>query len=287
MLSFTDLLSVWLAYVLIFLIGLCVGSFLNVVIYRLPIMMQRAERTYAYEVLEEEVPEQERFDLFKPDSRCPQCGHSIRFWENIPVISYFIQKGLCRGCHKPISKRYPLIELLSGILALVIAWRFQQQAELLLLGLCFTWCLLTLTMIDFDHQILPDTITLPLMWLGIAASALGYLHVPLFASVMGAMLGYLMLWSVYWLFKLITGKEGMGYGDFKLLAALGAWLGFPYLPTILLISALLAIAFALFNRIGRGKAFAYGPFLAMAGWIVFVFNPQIDQLMQSLFLFSA
>lgn len=275
MLALSDLLSVWLSYVVILCLGLCVGSFLNVVIYRLPLMMQRSERAYARELLGMEQEQLAPFNLFKPNSHCPNCGHPIRFWENIPLISYFVQKGRCTSCWQAISCRYPIIEALCGVLSVLVA--LQCQTPLLLLWvLLFTWCLIALTAIDFDEQLLPDVLTLPLMWLGIAGATFHILPLSLFDSVVGAMAGYLILWSVYWLFKWLTGKEGMGYGDFKLLAALGAWAGALNLPAILLLSTLLAIMYAVLVRIRQGQAFSYGPFLAIAGWLMFMYGRPIQ-----------
>jgi len=208
------------------ILGLMVGSFLNVVIYRLPVVLERDWRIQCAEVCGEDgrtATESERFNLVVPRSRCPQCGHQIAAWENIPVLSYLLLRGRCSACGASISLRYPLVEILTAALSVMVAWRLglSWQAGA---GLLLTWALIALSFIDFDRQLLPDVITLPWLWLGLGISLLGlYTHVA--DSVLGAMLGYLLLWSVYHVFRLLTGKEGMGYGDFKLLAMLGAWTG--------------------------------------------------------------
>lgn len=267
--------------ILITFVGLAVGSFLNVVIYRLPIMMDNAEKAYAREVLageddahlEAETP---RFTLSYPPSACPHCGHRIRFWQNIPVISYLWQRGKCAGCQAKISPRYLWVEILTAVLSFLVAVHFHELWQIVF-ALLFTWALVALVFIDAEHQLLPDVITLPLMWLGILAGIFG-LFVPLQVSVIGAMLGYLSLWSVYWLFKLITGREGMGYGDFKLLAALCAFQGAQAIPMILLVAALCGLAYAAIVRIGKGKPFAFGPFLAVAGWLSFMYGSELGAL---------
>ena len=213
----------------VFVLGLMVGSFLNVVIYRLPVMMQREWQAQAREFLDQPQAEaQEPLTLARPASRCPHCGHKIRFYENIPVLSYLWLGGKCSGCGEGISVRYPLIELLTGVLSALVAWHFafgwQAGAALLL-----TWALVALSMIDIDHQLLPDAITLPFLWLGLLLS-LFPVFADMRASLIGAIAGYLSLWIIYQLFKLVTGKEGMGFGDFKLLALLGAWMGWQLLP---------------------------------------------------------
>ncbi|MDR0673848.1 MAG: A24 family peptidase [Zoogloeaceae bacterium] len=265
-------------------LGLMVGSFLNVVIYRLPKMMEAAWRAQYAETQgdagkgEDEV--EPAFNLAKPRSRCPHCGHPISALENIPVLSYLCLRGKCRVCRAPISPRYPLIELAAALLGLAAAWRFgpgvQAAAAAALL-----WTLLALAVIDLDTQLLPDVITLPLLWGGLLLNLSGQ-FVPLSQAVVGAMAGYLALWSVYWLFKLVTGKEGMGYGDFKLLAALGAWLGWIMLPAIVLISslvgALVGIALILFARHGRHIPIPFGPYLAAAGMIALFWGEEINRL---------
>lgn len=262
------------------LLGLAVGSFLNVVIYRLPIMMDNAEKAYARAVLagedDAEAEETPRFTLSYPPSACPHCGQRIRFWQNIPVLSYLMQRGKCAGCRATISPRYVWVEILTAVLSFLVAVHFHELWQIVF-ALLFTWALVALVFIDAEHQLLPDVITLPLMWLGILAGIFG-LFVPLQVAVIGAMLGYLSLWSVYWLFKLITGREGMGYGDFKLLAALCAFQGAQAIPMILLVAALCGLAYAAIARIGKGRPFAFGPFLAMAGWISFMYGGELGAL---------
>ncbi|SUO94387.1 prepilin peptidase [Suttonella ornithocola] len=269
----------WLLISFVGLIGLLVGSFLNVVIYRTPVMMEREEKLWAWEVIQgegEKHPDisSEKFNLLFPASHCPNCGHKIRFWENIPVISYLIQGKKCRNCHQPISSRYMWVELLTAFLSMIAAWYFPEPIRLGL-ALLFTWGLIALTFIDAAHQLLPDRITLPLMWLGIAAAWYGDFFIDLSGSILGAMVGYLSLWSVYWLFKLITGREGMGYGDFKLLACLCAWQGAMMLPIILMIASICGILYALINQIGKGRPMPFGPYLATAGWLTFLFGGKI------------
>ncbi len=261
----------------LFVLGLMVGSFLNVVIHRLPLMMERDWQAQYQECLGESPAEAAPLNLAQPASRCPHCGHRIRFYENIPVLSYLWLRGKCSSCQATISIRYPLIELLTGVLSAVIAWHFgfglQAGAALLL-----TWALIALSMIDVDHQLLPDAITLPLLWLGLALSLF-----PVFAdmrsSLIGAIAGYLSLWTVYQLFKLVTGKEGMGFGDFKLLAALGAWMGWQALPVIVLLSsavgALLGGAMIAIQGRDRAQPIPFGPYLAIAGWIALLWGKQI------------
>jgi leader peptidase (prepilin peptidase)/N-methyltransferase len=251
--------------------GLCIGSFLNVVIYRLPVILNRQWRATARDYLELKEETLEPFSLSKPDSRCPVCEHKIRWYENIPVFSYLSLGGKCSGCSSKISLRYPLIELTAAALAVlpvvVIGPGYPAIAAAL-----FALTLLTLTMIDFDTQLLPDDITLPLMWAGILIATQGW-FVSLQASVIGAVVGYMTLWSIYQGFKLATGKEGMGYGDFKLTAALGAWCGPLALPEIMLLSSLLGLAGVGIQRaLGKAEAgdqFAFGPWLAIAGAISF------------------
>jgi leader peptidase (prepilin peptidase)/N-methyltransferase len=271
----------WLLGFLLAFIGLSVGSFLNVVIYRLPVMMQSRWRSDCCELLELETSTEtnpEPFNLMVPNSRCPHCGHGIKPWENIPVISYLLLRGRCSGCKAGISARYPSIELLSGALALALGWHFGSAGTALLGGLLLTWSLIALTLIDIDHQLLPDDITLPLLWLGLLFNLFGT-FTDLQSAVIGALAGYLSLWSVYWLFKLATGKEGMGYGDFKLLAALGAWLGWQMLPLIILLSSVvgmvLGIVLMVAKRRGREVPMPFGPYLAIAGWIALVWGSQL------------
>lgn len=261
------------------LLGLCVGSFLNVVIHRLPKMMEQEWQAQCAE-LRGETPSatSEALTLSAPRSRCPACGHQISALENIPLISYLlILKGKCAGCGTGISPRYPIIEAATGLLSAYTAWHFGPT--LAMVGaLLLIWSLITLAAIDLDTQLLPDSITLPLLWLGIAFN-LGGAFVDLSTSIIGAMAGYLALWSVYWLFKLTTGKEGMGYGDFKLLAALGAWLGWQMLPTIILLSsvvgAIVGISLIVATHHGRNVPIPFGPYLAAAGVIALFWGPQI------------
>ena len=261
-------------------LGLVVGSFLNVVIYRLPIMMERDWKRECENFLElsnENAAEPERFNLAVPNSCCPSCKAPIRPWQNIPVLSYILLGGKCAHCSTSIALRYPIIEAITGLMSGIVAWHF--GAELSTLGaLGFTWALIALTMIDADHKLLPDQITLPLLWAGLIANNFG-LYVSLHDAVWGAIGGYLSLWCVYWGFKLLTGKEGMGYGDFKLLAALGAWAGWQSLLAIILISSLVGAVIGsmvlLLNRQGRNTTIPFGPYLASAGWITLLWGDQI------------
>lgn len=268
-----------LAFVLCaLLIGLLVGSFLNVLIYRLPKMMQRDWRGQAREILELPAePQKAIFNLVLPNSSCPHCSHEIKPWENIPVISYLFLRGKCSSCKAPISMRYPLVELACGLLSAFIAWHFGftwQAGAMLLL----TWGLLAMSLIDVDHQLLPDSLVLPLLWLGLIANSFG-LFTSLEDALWGAIAGYLSLWSVYWLFKLVTGKEGMGYGDFKLLAMLGAWGGWQVLPLTILLSSLVGAVLGLIMlRLRNAEAstpIPFGPYLAIAGWIALIWGEQI------------
>ncbi|WP_407278590.1 A24 family peptidase [Aromatoleum evansii] len=249
------------------LLGLFVGSFLNVVIHRLPQMMEREWHAQAAELRNEPPPQQETFNLATPRSRCPHCGHLITALENIPVVSYLMLRGRCRHCSAPISRRYPVVEMLTAVLSGYAAWHF--GFGLASLGaLVFVWTMIALAFIDLDTQLLPDSLTLPLLWLGLALN-LGGTYADISTSVIGAMAGYLALWSVYWLFRLATGKEGMGYGDFKLLAAIGAWLGWQMLPLTILFSSLVGaavgISLIVFARHGRNVPIPFGPYLAAAG----------------------
>lgn len=262
----------------VFVLGLMVGSFLNVVIHRLPLIMERGWQAQCRDYLGESAEEQTPLTLAIPASHCPHCGHKIRFYENIPVLSYLWLRGKCASCQQAISLRYPLIELLTAIMSAVIAWHFgfgwQSGAALLL-----TWALIALSMIDTDHQLLPDSITLPFLWLGLTLSLF-----PVFAdmrsSLIGAIAGYLSLWTVYQLFKLLTGKEGMGFGDFKLLALLGAWLGWQSLPMIILLSsavgAVLGGAMIAIQGRDRAQPIPFGPYLAIAGWIALLWGDRIS-----------
>ncbi len=261
-------------------LGLLVGSFLNVLIYRLPVMMQREWRVQAREFLELPCePVGERFNLLLPNSRCPHCAHRIRAWENVPLVSWLFLRGKCSSCRAPISYRYPLVELACGVLSGYVAWHFgfSWQAAMMLL---LTWGLLAMSMIDVDHQLLPDSLVLPLLWLGLIVNHFG-LFTSLESAVLGAVTGYLSLWSVYWLFKLATGKEGMGYGDFKLLAMLGAWGGWQVLPlTILLSSVVGAVLGSILLKVQRaesGTPIPFGPYLAIAGWIALLWGERITE----------
>ncbi|MDO5640665.1 MAG: A24 family peptidase [Neisseria sp.] len=257
------------------LFGLLVGSFLNVVIYRVPVMMERDWTLFAKEHLGLEASEAEKqpFNLVKPDSRCPQCYAPVKPWQNIPVLSYMLLGGKCGSCKTPISKRYPLVELLTAVLFAVVAWQY-GWSFVALAGLVLTAMLVALTFIDADTQYLPDQITLPLLWLGLLFNLSDGL-VPLASAVWGAVAGYMSLWLLCYLYKLATGKIGMGGGDFKLLAALGAWLGVSALPVIVFLAALTGIVAAVVMRVARGQQFAFGPSLAVAGWLVFVANEQV------------
>ncbi|MEO5702423.1 MAG: A24 family peptidase [Gammaproteobacteria bacterium] len=281
----TDALQItpWLVVSLAAVLGLLVGSFLNVVIYRLPVMMQREWRTQCAELLQTaSEPALPRFDLSTPRSRCPACNHAITAFENIPVISYLVLRGKCSACSKAISPRYPSIEILTGILSAIVAAHFgfgwMAGAALIL-----TWALIALSFIDVDHQLLPDSITLPFLWGGLALSLVTLDGNVLFANshdaIIGAFAGYLSLWSVYWLFKLLTGKEGMGHGDFKLLAMLGAWLGWQALPVIILMSSLVGavagIGMILIRGRDRNLPIPFGPYLALAGWITLLWGKDI------------
>jgi len=289
------------------LLGLLVGSFLNVVIYRLPIMMERDWQQQARQMLAGKTAQdidndgdindsndgpdadtasadtaESDFNLFTPRSRCPGCLTQIKAWQNIPLISWLLLGGKCATCKSPISKRYPVIELVTGLLSGLMIWHF--GASLMgLVALLFLWCLIALTVIDFDHQLLPDNITYPLLWAGLILSAVAPaydLPMPdLISSVFGAAAGYLSLWSIYWIFKLATGKEGMGYGDFKLLAALGAWTGYQLLPVIILLSAAVGAVtgIAMIVIMGRDRQvpIPFGPYLAGAGLITLLWGEQL------------
>ena len=269
----------WVAIAVALVVGLCVGSFLNVVVHRLPKMMDRAWRAQCAELRGEATPPEQpaKYNLAVPRSACPQCGHPIGVLENIPVVSWLALRGACSACRKPISIRYPLVEALAGLLAAYAIWRFgvtwKAAAACVML-----WMLLALTFIDFDTQLLPDSLTLPLLWAGLGANLFG-LFAPLADAVIGAIAGYLALWVVYWLFRLIRGKEGMGYGDFKLLAALGAWLGWQMLPLIVLLSsvvgAFIGITLMVFKGRDHDVPLAFGPYLAIAGGIALFFGPAI------------
>lgn len=277
------------------LIGLIVGSFLNVVIHRLPKMLERDWDGQAAELLEQKnladvakklrSADTARYNLMTPASACPHCSHKIRAYENIPIISYVFLRGRCSSCKAPISIRYPIIEAISGVLAAYIGWRFGFTLAMAA-ALVFAWSLVALTAIDIDTQLLPDDITLPLLWVGLLVN-LNNGFTPLPLAVIGAVAGYLSLWSVYWLFKLTTGKEGMGYGDFKLLAAIGAWLGWKMLPIVILLSslvgAIVGIALIVFTRHGRNTPIPFGPYLAAAGLMALFWGETINRTYLQLF----
>jgi len=261
-------------------LGLFVGSFLNVVIHRLPKMMERGWNEQCAELAGREPDAAPRYNLAVPRSACPSCGHAITAIENVPVLSWLALRGRCSACKARISPRYPVVELAAGALALAAVWQFGPTWKGLAACL-FLWTLLALAFIDADTQLLPDDLTLPLLWGGLFANLFG-LFVPLSSAVIGAIAGYLSLWTVYWLFKLVRGKEGMGYGDFKLLAAIGAWLGWPMLPQVVLVSSVLGAVGGIAMIVARGRDRAsplpFGPWLAGAGVVALFFSPQVNAL---------
>jgi leader peptidase (prepilin peptidase)/N-methyltransferase len=280
-----------------FLLSLLVGSFLNVVIHRLPVMLDRQWRSQAEEMLADSgnaAPELQadpasaappaKYNLVTPRSACPHCGAPVRAHQNIPLVSYLLLGGKCASCQARISPRYPIVELVTALLSAAVVWRFGFHWQSVA-ALFVTWALVALTVIDLDHQILPDAITLPLLWLGLLTSLAWHagLAPPLptdpRSAILGAVAGYLILWSVYWAFKLLTGKEGMGYGDFKLFGALGAWLGWQMLPLVLLLSAFTGAVVGIALIVARGRdrniPIPFGPYLAAAGWIALMWGPQI------------
>lgn len=270
-----------LVYGVTLALGLIVGSFLNVVIYRLPVMMQRDWESQAREILSLEVPDHadtEPFNLATPNSRCPKCDRPIRPWENIPVVSFIALGGKCAGCRAPISIRYPLIEALTGALSVLVIMILGANLAGLMC-LVFTWSLIAISMIDYDTQLIPDDISLPLMWLGLIVNFFGVI-ISFGDAFWGAVAGYLSLWTVYQLFRLVTGKEGMGYGDFKLLAALGAWMGWQMLPLIIILSsfagAMIGGGLILFGR-DRAQPIPFGPYLAIAGFIALLWGDTITR----------
>jgi leader peptidase (prepilin peptidase)/N-methyltransferase len=259
------------------LLGLLVGSFLNVVIYRVPKMLERQWAEECASLSGKELESAPAFNLLVPRSRCPHCGHMIRWYENIPVLSYLYLRGQCSACAAPISPRYPLVELITGALFAWCIWQWGTTPT------GWAWCvfsalLLALALIDWDTTLLPDNMTLPLLWAGVLAASLQWTSVSLSASVWGAAAGYMSLWLVYWAFKLTTGKEGMGFGDFKLFAALGAWFGWPALVPIILMSsvigAVVGIGMKLSSALREGGYIPFGPFLAGAGFTAMLFGPQ-------------
>ncbi|MDR3452203.1 MAG: A24 family peptidase [Rhodoferax sp.] len=271
------LVSQWFDAALGGVVGLLLGSFLNVVIYRLPKMLEAQWAAECAEISGQEPAEAQPFNLMVPRSRCQQCGHQIRWYENIPLVSYLFLRGKCSSCAAPISLRYPLVELVTGALFYWCIWHW--GANLTGLVWCgFSGAIVALACIDWDTTLLPDDITLPLLWAGLLAAALQWTDVPLAGAIWGAAAGYLSLWLIYWLFKLITGKEGMGYGDFKLFAALGAWFGWQALvPVILMasvIGAVVGITLKFSSGLREGGYVPFGPFLAVAGLTAMVFGPQ-------------
>ncbi|WP_371763544.1 A24 family peptidase [Massilia sp.] len=264
------------------LFGLLIGSFLNVVVYRLPVMAQRELDNYIAHEAGKDLPHPDRFNLMVPRSACPHCGHQITALENIPIVSWLALRGKCSACKAPISPRYPIVEAVTGLLSAVLVWHF-GSGWLGLASLAFAYFLIAMTLIDYDTKTLPDDLTYPLLWLGLLVNLDGTI-VPLRDAVIGAMAGYLALWAVYWLFKLATGKEGMGYGDFKLLAALGAWMGWAMLPTIIILSsvvgAIVGISLIVFARRDRNNPIPFGPYLAAAGMIALLYGIPLTRYAQ-------
>jgi leader peptidase (prepilin peptidase)/N-methyltransferase len=264
------------------LFGLLIGSFLNVVVYRLPVMAQRELDNYIAHEAGKDLPHPDRFNLMVPRSACPHCGHRITSLENIPIVSWLVLRGKCSACKAPISARYPVVEAVTGALSAVLIWHF-GTGWLGLASLAFAYFLIAMTLIDYDTKTLPDDLTYPLLWLGLLVNLNGTI-VPLRDAVIGAMAGYMALWAVYWLFKLATGKEGMGYGDFKLLAALGAWMGWTMLPTIVILSsvvgAVVGISLIVFARRDRNNPIPFGPYLAAAGMIALLYGIPLTRYAQ-------
>ena len=265
-----------------FIIGAFIGSFLNVVIHRIPVMLERQWKNECQELLgpETDAPALPKYNLSVPRSHCPACNHQVKAIENIPVISYLFLKGKCSNCGAKISAQYPFVELLTAIFTLIIVWKFGFSVQTLG-GIIFTWFLIALSGIDIKTQLLPDNLTFPFLWLGIIFNLFST-YTDLNSSVLGAIFGYLALWSVFHLFKLITGKEGMGYGDFKLLAALGAWLGWQVLPLIILLSSAVGAIIGIFMIVSklqeRSQPIPFGPYLAVAGWIAMLYGNQLIAL---------
>lgn len=269
------------------LFGLCIGSFLNVVIYRLPKMLEREWRSQCEDFLggattghpDTNATRLPKYNLLVPRSACPACGHKITALENVPLASYLVLKGRCSSCKAKIGIRYPLVELLAGLLSGYVAWRF-GASQAALSALLFCWALIALTFIDADTQLLPDTITLPLLWFGLMVNT-GNTFTDLGSAVWGAVLGYLVLWLVYWLFRIVTGKEGLGYGDFKLLAALGAWMGWQMLPLIILLSAtvgaVIGLAGIMIAGREKGARIPFGPYLAAAGFAALLWGKSLNE----------
>ncbi len=265
------------------LVGMCIGSFLNVVIYRLPKMIHQDWHEQCCELLDikdENVTQQQNVNLIYPSSSCPTCGHKITALENIPVISYLFLKGRCSSCNTKISLQYPIIEILTGVVTAYIAWHFGFSLQTLF-AVFFTWALISLSIIDLEHSLLPDDITLPFMWLGLACNIFA-IFTDIYSSLIGAMLGYGILWIIFISFKIATGKEGIGHGDFKLLALLGAWLGWQSLPLIIFLSSIAAsiigIAMIIFKDRDKAAAFPFGPYLAIAGWINLIWGKDLANI---------
>jgi len=275
----------WLLITAAVLLGLVVGSFLNVVIHRLPRMLEQGWRAECAELNGDPLPSGETFNLVLPRSRCPHCGHQIRAIENVPVLSYLALRGRCAACKASISPRYPVVEALAGVLAGYVAWRFGASAAAAG-AMVFVWTMIALAFIDLDTFYLPDNLTLPLLWTGLLFN-IWATFTDLTSAVIGAAAGYLVLWTVFWAYKLATGKEGMGYGDFKLLAAIGAWLGWKMLPLVILLSsfvgAVIGIALIVLARRGRNVPIPFGPYLALAGLIALFYGEQLNRQYLALF----
>lgn len=284
-------------YIIIAFLGLIIGSFLNVVILRVPIMLLRDWRRDCREFLREKFPadlgsdaetspDTAKYNLVTPGSTCPHCGHKISAIENIPVLSYLALKGRCKACKTRISPRYPIIEIVSAVIAVTVAWKFGVTYQFVF-AVLLSWALICLTMIDYDYQYLPDQLTLPFLWVGLILNLQGQ-FTDLHSAVIGAVVGYLSLWIVYQLFKLVTGKEGMGFGDFKLLALFGAWLGWQLLPAVILIStvigSIVGILLIVFRLHEKGKPIPFGPYLAGAGWIAMLWGKDLNALYFHLFM---
>jgi len=270
------------------MLGMCIGSFLNVVIYRLPKMMQQDWHEQCCELLDiknENVTEQQKVNLIFPGSSCQSCQHKITALENIPVISYLFLKGRCSSCKVKISLQYPIIEMFTGLVTAYVAWHFGFSLQTLC-AVFLTWALICMSMIDLEHSLLPDDITLPFIWLGLACNIFG-IFTDIYSSLIGAMLGYGILWIIFMSFKATTGKEGMGYGDFKLLALLGAWMGWQYLPLIILLSSITAsiigLAMIIFKGRDKAAAFPFGPYLAIAGWVTLIWGKELTGLYMNSF----